>query len=78
MSVDRMGNEKDVSAARGQWGHPIEFVLSSLGYAVGLGNVWRFPYLVFMNGGGKYYYHIASPTLWNFIPLLHMLPIGNM
>ena len=60
-----MGNEQDV--ARGQWGHPIEFVLSSLGYAVGLGNVWRFPYLVFMNGGGKYYCHNYSPKLWNFI-----------
>lgn len=39
---------------RGGWGNKIEFVLATIGYAVGLGNVWRFPYLCQKNGGGEY------------------------
>lgn len=41
------------SDKRGQWANKTEFILAIVGEIIGLGNVWRFPYLCFRNGGGK-------------------------
>ena len=51
---------------RAQWGSILEFPLTCIGYCVGLGNMWKFPYLCYQNGGGE---------LILFSSIIHRIPI---
>ena len=41
-------------AERGHWGSKVGFILAASGSAVGLGNIWKFPYITGVNGGGAF------------------------
>lgn len=46
--------ERNTTSMHGQWSSGLVFVLAAAGSAVGLGNLWRFPYLVGENGGAAF------------------------
>ncbi|XP_040020207.2 sodium- and chloride-dependent transporter XTRP3 [Gasterosteus aculeatus] len=64
--------------ARPNWDNPVQFILACVSYAVGLGNVWRFPYLCQMHGGGGFLIPYLIMLVLEGIPLFYLeLAIGQ-
>lgn len=57
---------------RQQWGRRIEFFLTCVGYSVGVGDLWRFPYLVMKNGGGAFLIPIIVFNIVGAMPIVYM------
>ncbi|MBN1456131.1 MAG: sodium-dependent transporter, partial [Methanomicrobia archaeon] len=54
---------------REHWGSQLGFLLAAIGSALGLGNVWRFPYVTGQNGGGAFLIPYVISLLLFGIPL---------
>ena len=56
--------------SRGQWGSRSGFILAAIGSAIGLGNIWRFPYVAASNGGGAFLIPYLVALFTAGIPIL--------
>lgn len=63
--ADDDSNADQLKPRRQQWSSKMQFVLACVGYSIGLGNVWRFPYLCYNSGGGKMIFIIIRINLFN-------------
>ncbi|KAK6324277.1 hypothetical protein J4Q44_G00066160 [Coregonus suidteri] len=68
--LERM--EKEEAGDRPKWDNKTQYMLTCVGFCVGLGNVWRFPYLCQSHGGGAFMIPFLILLVLEGIPLLHL------
>nr|XP_020468397.1 sodium-dependent neutral amino acid transporter B(0)AT3-like isoform X2 [Monopterus albus] len=78
MDKEAESAEQKESTERPKWDNKVQYLLTCIGFAVGLGNVWRFPYLCQIYGGGAFLIPYLIALVLEGLPLLHMeLAIGQ-
>lgn len=65
-----MSNVGQDAPTRDQWGTKLGFILAAMGSAIGLGNIWRYPYVVYENGGGAFLIPYFVALLTAGLPIL--------
>ncbi|GAA3628820.1 sodium-dependent transporter [Microbacterium awajiense] len=70
--TDRTDGPTHTAAPREQWTGQVGFILSAIGSAVGLGNIWRFPGVAYENGGGAFLIPYLVALLTAGIPILFL------
>ncbi|XP_050310141.1 sodium- and chloride-dependent GABA transporter ine-like isoform X2 [Anthonomus grandis grandis] len=80
-SDDGTGDEEDsiyIKPRRQHWSNKLQFVLACIGYSVGLGSIWRFPYLCYKSGGAVFLIPYAIIMVFIGGPMLYMeLAVGQ-
>ncbi|XP_044191369.1 sodium-dependent neutral amino acid transporter B(0)AT1-like [Thunnus albacares] len=66
--LDRM--EKEEAGSRPKWDNKAQYILTCVGFCIGLGNVWRFPYLCQSHGGGAFLIPYLILLVLEGMPLL--------
>ncbi|CAG9817388.1 unnamed protein product [Phaedon cochleariae] len=71
-------NSEYVKPRRQHWSNKLQFVLACIGYSVGLGSIWRFPYLCYKSGGAVFLIPYAIIMIFIGGPMLYMeLAVGQ-
>ena len=59
-----------MTAQHEEWNSQLAFIMAMIGSAIGLGNIWRYPYVLYSNGGGSFFIPYVIAILIMGIPFL--------